>query len=147
MLCHIRYTTTGLALSCQKYTIVGVANDIGCLISLMSLPPREMLLICCLPACRQEGTKRISARDRYRYLLDGSAICFPFPVRLRSAAFIITDRPLHASFHRRRPDISGYCRLHICLSTSSPLPLLLQRCNPWPHVANRHISISQLLSL
>jgi len=22
----------------------------------------------------------------------------------------------------------------------------LQRCNPWPHVANRHISISQLLS-
>jgi len=24
---------------------------------------------------------------------------------------------------------------------------LLERCNPWPHVANRHISISQLLSL
>jgi len=23
----------------------------------------------------------------------------------------------------------------------------LQRCNPWPHVANRDISISQLLSL
>ena len=25
--------------------------------------------------------------------------------------------------------------------------LQLERCNPWPHVANRHISISQLLSL
>jgi len=24
---------------------------------------------------------------------------------------------------------------------------ILERCNPWPHVANRHISISQLLSL
>jgi len=24
---------------------------------------------------------------------------------------------------------------------------VLERCNPWPHVANRHISISQLLSL
>jgi len=23
----------------------------------------------------------------------------------------------------------------------------VERCNPWPHVANRHISISQLLSL
>jgi len=25
--------------------------------------------------------------------------------------------------------------------------LLLERCNPWPHVANRHISITQLVSL
>jgi len=24
--------------------------------------------------------------------------------------------------------------------------IILDRCNPWPHVANRHISISQLLS-
>jgi len=24
---------------------------------------------------------------------------------------------------------------------------ILERCNPWPHVANRHISVSQLLSL
>ena len=24
---------------------------------------------------------------------------------------------------------------------------ILERCNPWPHVGNRHISISQLLSL
>ena len=24
---------------------------------------------------------------------------------------------------------------------------ILEHCNPWPHVANRHISISQLLSL
>ena len=23
----------------------------------------------------------------------------------------------------------------------------LEQCNPWPHVANRHISVSQLLSL
>jgi len=23
---------------------------------------------------------------------------------------------------------------------------ILERCNPWPHAANRHISISQLLS-
>jgi len=25
--------------------------------------------------------------------------------------------------------------------------MILERCNPWPHVANRHISKSQLLSL
>ena len=25
--------------------------------------------------------------------------------------------------------------------------IVLEHCNPWPHVANRHISISQLLSL
>jgi len=25
--------------------------------------------------------------------------------------------------------------------------IVLERCNPWPHVANRHVSISQLLSL
>jgi len=24
---------------------------------------------------------------------------------------------------------------------------VLERCNPWPHVANRHVSISQLFSL
>jgi len=32
-----------------------------------------------------------------------------------------------------------------CYSVS--VLLLLERCNPWPHVANRHIFISQLLSL
>ena len=37
----------------------------------------------------------------------------------------------------------------VVLSASilTPLSLILDRCYPWPHVANRHISISQLLSL
>jgi len=29
----------------------------------------------------------------------------------------------------------------------STISEVLERCNPWPHVANRHVSISQLLSL
>ena len=33
------------------------------------------------------------------------------------------------------------------ISTTLYFPWELQRCNPWPHVANHRISISQLLSL
>jgi len=31
--------------------------------------------------------------------------------------------------------------------SKSEVKLILEQCNPWPHVANRRISISQLLSL
>jgi len=31
--------------------------------------------------------------------------------------------------------------------TDCRMSIVRERCNPWPHVANRHISISQLLSL
>jgi len=32
-------------------------------------------------------------------------------------------------------------------NSNTAFKIWLQHCNPWPHVANRHISISQLLSL
>jgi len=34
-------------------------------------------------------------------------------------------------------------RLNLCICARR---IPLERCNPWPHVANRHMSISQLLS-
>jgi len=40
-----------------------------------------------------------------------------------------------------------YTKLYFLLNTAICIPELLERCNPLPHVANRHISISHLLSL
>ena len=37
--------------------------------------------------------------------------------------------------------------MQMCYSPLVAVNILLERCcNPWPHVANRHVSISQLLS-
>jgi len=34
-----------------------------------------------------------------------------------------------------------------CDSRPATFQYQLERCNPWPHVANRYVSVSQLLSL
>ena len=44
--------------------------------------------------------------------------------------------------------LSSYTiKLNENLTASSMLLFILARCNPWSHVANRHLPISQLLSL
>ena len=78
--------------------------------------------------CRRniaENLNRLStAHERHRQQTDGRAIAYSEPER--EFTFAKNHQPFY----------------HTPLKN-----LTLERCNPWPHVANRHISTSPLLSL
>jgi len=79
----------------------------------------------CVQLCRQQSTEQ------------------PWSFVLSSS-----NRKLVKFLHQKQNHAKTFWHHNLIHNQNFSWPSLkLERCNPWPHVANRHISISQLLSL
>ena len=70
--------------------------------------------------------------------------------RASSENSLVVARTASSSLPGHHLDVVVDMSSRAARSLTSPYDIhyiALERCNPWPHVANRHISMSQLLSL
>ena len=82
--------------------------------------------------------------DAAYIIIDHIHICFSGVLSCRAPRLIFQTISQKSDVHDGVHQVLRYVQFSLFIEQKS---VSLERCNPWPHVANGHITLSQLLSL
>ena len=106
--------------------------------------PRLNLTDCDCTFCRQPGTEEVCSSVHHLPCLVGGSRCWwsPWQWSVHSCAWCESVVGSRTPTRVRYRPCRRHYRLRYNCSYMYMHLYILERCNPWPHVANRHISIT-----